>query len=81
MRVDWLNKQNTKLAYFIKSPQFSNIHFWRFEDDNNLLHMDLSEENSDADYWKTQLKEKSDWRDEFFNQFKELLPPKRNVGP
>ena len=39
--------------------------------------MDLSEENVDAEYWKEQLKLKSEWRDEFFKQFRELLPPNR----
>lgn len=41
------------------------------------LHMDLSESSVEADYWKEKLKEKSEWRDEFFEQFKELLPPSK----
>ncbi len=52
--------------HFIKAPHFSHIHFWRFEDEGMYLHMDLSEEHVDADYWKDKLKEKSEWRDEFF---------------
>jgi len=28
--------------------------------------MDLSESSVEADYWKEKLKEKSEWRDEFF---------------
>lgn len=51
-QVDWLFKINVKLATFIKSPKFNDIHFWRFEDECMYLHMDLTEENSESTYWK-----------------------------
>ena len=77
IKVDWLNKINTKLVHFIKFPHFSDIHFWRFEDESMYLHMDISEQNVDADYWKEKIKEKEKWRQEFFEQFQELLPPSK----
>ena len=56
------NGINTKLVHFIKFPHFSDIHFWRFEDESMYLHMDISEQNVDADYWKEKIKEKEKWR-------------------
>ena len=39
------------------------------------LHMDLTEKDNEGAYWQTKLKEKIEWRDNFFSQFRELLPP------
>jgi len=77
IKVDWLYKINIHLANFIKSPHFSDIHFWRFEDECMYLHMDLSTDTTDSEYWQQKLREKTEWRDEFFKQFRELLPPSK----
>ena len=74
-RVDWLYSINIKLAQFIKFPHFDDIHFWRFEDECMYLHMDLTEKDNEGAYWQTKLKDKIEWRDNFFSQFRELLPP------
>ena len=73
--VDWLFKINVKLAGFIKSPKFNDLHFWRFEDECMYLHMDLTEEGQDSSYWQKKVDEKIEWRSEFFTHFRELLPP------
>jgi hypothetical protein len=39
------------------------------------LHMDITEKNDESEFWKQKIKEKQQWRDEFFRPFKELLPP------
>ena len=39
------------------------------------LHMDLTEENTDSQYWQKKVQEKIKWRDEFFTHFRELMPP------
>ena len=74
-QVDWLQKINVKLATFIKSPKFNDVHFWRFEDECMYLHMDLTLEGSDSAYWQKKVDEKIQWRDDFFAHFRELLPP------
>jgi hypothetical protein len=37
--------------------------------------MDLTEENTESSYWQKKVSEKVEWRTEFFNHFKELMPP------
>jgi hypothetical protein len=39
------------------------------------LHMDITEKNTESEFWQQKIKEKQQWRDEFFKPFKELLPP------
>ena len=36
---------------------------------------DLTEKDNEGAYWQTKLKDKIGWRDKFFSQFRELLPP------
>lgn len=74
-RIDWLYKINIDLAAFIKSTQFNDLIIWRFEDECMYLHMDITEKNDESEFWKQKIKEKQQWRDEFFRPFKELLPP------
>ena len=51
VNVEWLSKANIKLAAFIKSQKFNNVHFWRFEDECMYLHMDLCDEGLESEYW------------------------------
>lgn len=74
-RVDWLYKINIDLASFIKNTQFNDLIIWRFEDECMYLHMDITEKNTESEFWQQKIKEKQQWRDEFFKPFKELLPP------
>jgi hypothetical protein len=37
--------------------------------------MDLTEEGQESTYWQKKVDEKIKWRDEFFDYFRELLPP------
>lgn len=74
-RLDWLYKINIDLAAFIKSNQFNDLTMWKFEDECMYLHMDITQNNDDSEFWKQKIKEKQQWRDEFFRRFKLLLPP------
>lgn len=50
-QVELLYSLNIKLAAFIKAQKFTDIFFWRFEDEQEQLYMDLTDENTESKYW------------------------------
>jgi len=58
---------------------FENYVLWKFEDECKYVHIELidSSVEEEASYWKQKKQEKFDQRDEFYKQFKDLLPPSK----
>lgn len=43
------------------------------------LHMEIHGEDQESEYWKQKMKDKMELREQFYNSFKELLPPSKNL--
>mgnify|MGYP000867429743 CR=1 FL=1 len=52
-KVNWLYKININLYEIIKGQYFTDLILWRFEDEKQYLHMELSESTDidDSEYW------------------------------
>jgi len=69
---------NIKLDKFIRDPLFEEVIIWKFEDECNYIHIELIENaDKEAKYWQDKVAKREKERDEFFKNYRELLPPSK----
>ena len=80
-KVNWLYKININLYEIIKGQYFTDLILWRFEDEKQYLHMELSESTDidDSEYWNIKTQERIAKRDEYYKNNPSFLPPSRYI--